>query len=131
MPSVGGAVSPSTHVQEMPFLSQGGFSPEKDKLLVHTILGQDHFSILARRDLGGQHPGLYLRIKLLSLIPVNSTSKTISAEPIFLSLFLLYIACADGPTGKIMVSVGVGSALLLLWLPGSPQRVRSLFSSLV
>lgn len=131
MPSVGGAVSPSTHVQEMPFLSQGDFSPEKDKLLVHTILGQDHLSILARGDLGGQHPGLYLRIKLLLLIPVDSTSKTISAEPIFLSLFLLYIARADGPMGKIMVSVSVGSALLLLWLSGSPQRVRSLFSSLV
>lgn len=93
MPTVGGAGSPSTHVQEMPFLSQGGFSPEKDKLLVHTVLGQDHPSILPRGDLGGQHPGLYLRVKLLSLIPVDSTSKTISTEPIFLSLFLIYSLC--------------------------------------
>lgn len=89
MPTVGGAGSPSTHVQEMPVLSPEGFSSQKDKLLVHTILGQDDPSILARGDLGAQHPGLYLRGKLLMLIPVGNTSKGISAEPIFLSLFLI------------------------------------------
>lgn len=91
MPTVGGAGSPSTHVQEMPVLSPGGFSSEKDKLLVHTILGEDHPSILARGDLGAQHPGLYLRGKLLMLVPVGNTSKGISVEPIFLSLFLIQL----------------------------------------
>lgn len=129
MPTVGGAGSPSTHVQEIPFLSPGGFSSEKDKPLVHTILGQDHPSILVRGDLGAQHPGLYLRGKLLMLVPVGNTSQGISAEPIFLSL--PYKACAYGPTVKVTVSVGVGSVLLLRWLPVGPQRIRSLFSSLV
>lgn len=73
----------------MSCLSPEGFNPEKDKLLVSTILDQDHPSILARGDLGIQHPVLNLRIKPLLLTLVGSTSKTISAEPIFLSLFLI------------------------------------------
>lgn len=66
-------------------------SPEKQKttttkknnnrLLVSTILGQDHPSILARGDLGIQHPVLNLRIKPWLLTLVGSTSKTTSAEP--------------------------------------------------
>lgn len=77
----------------MSFLSPEGFNPEKDKLLVSTILDQDHPSILARGDLGGQHPGLYLKVKLSLLTLVGSTSKTISAEPVFLSLFPIYSWC--------------------------------------
>lgn len=45
-----------------------------------TILGQGLPSILALGDLGTQHPGLYLRIKLSLLTLVGSTSKTISAR---------------------------------------------------
>lgn len=95
-------------------------SPEKNKLLVSTILDQDHPSILARGDLGIQHPVLNLRIKPLLLTLVGSTSKTISAEPLFLSPFL-YVAGADGATAKMTVSVGVGDAPLLPWLPGAPR----------
>lgn len=90
MPTVGGAGSPSSCAQEMAFLTPGGFSSEKDKLLVNTILGQNQPSILATGDLGTQHPGLYLRIKLLLLTLAGGTCKTISAEPIFLSFFLIY-----------------------------------------
>lgn len=58
MATVGGAGSLSTHAQEMAFLAPGGFSSVKYKLLVLTIPGQNHPSILATGDLGTQHPGL-------------------------------------------------------------------------
>lgn len=89
MPAVGGAGSLSTYAQEMAFFTPGGFSSEKDKQLVNTILGQGHSSILASRDLGTQHPGLYLKIKLLLLTLVGSTSKIISVIA-YLPQFLPY-----------------------------------------
>lgn len=114
-----GAGSPSTYAQKIPFLTPGSFSPEND----NTILAQDHPSILARGDLGVQHPDVYLRVKLLSLTLMGSTSKTTSAELIFLSLFVIY-SCADGPTAKMTVTVGVGGTRLFPWFSGGPQRAR-------
>ena len=102
-----GAGSPSTYAQEMPFLTPGSFSPEMD----NTILVQDHPSILIRKDLGVQHPDYISEGKSTVVHPGGSTSKTTSAESIFLSLFLIY-SCAAGPTAKMTVSMGVGGAFL-------------------
>lgn len=102
-----GAGSPSTYAQEMPFLTPGSFSPEMD----NTILVQDHPSILIRKDLGVQHPDYISEGKSTVVHPGGSTSKTTSAESIFLSLFLIY-SCAAGPTAKMTVSMGVSGAFL-------------------
>ena len=108
-----GAGSPSTYAQEMPFLTPGSFSPEMD----NTIPVQDHPSILIRKDLGVQHPDYIYSLSRLSeakstvVHPGGTTSKTTSAESIFLSFFLTY-SCAAGPTAKMMVSMGVGGAFL-------------------
>lgn len=130
MPTVGGAGSPSTHVQEMPVLSPGGFSSEKDKLLVHTILGPGRPLHPGQRGSGRPAPRPVSEGKAINAHPSGQHKQRHLCRA-YLSQSLPYIACADGPTVKVTVSVGVGRAFLLQWLPGGPQRVRSLFSSLV